>query len=308
MRLPFVEQATNNEFWPVIADRRVKPFPTNEAAWRWLDQHTDAGRADTDRYNANRIAFSMCGAQNNSAPLARNHRRVLSGITRSQNVMDEHTNSENLPAVVGADGFDGGDDDSDRLIRGPITGCVDGVWSAKDGSALPRPVIAVATKEVVQCWKGGMPTQTITTLPLPDVNELNAKVPKESWEEGLDGAPRPPWVRQYLVYLLDPQTAGVFTYINGTTGARIAVRELRDKVQMMRALRCAHVVPLVELSAKPMKTRFGTKQRPFFKIIDWRILGANPQITTASTAAIEHVGASVKPVGTKEAFSDEIPW
>jgi hypothetical protein len=40
----------------------------------------------------------------------------------------------------------------------------------------------------------------------------------------------------------------------------------------MRKLRGEHVVPVVELSAKPMKTQFGTKQRPHFNITDWRNL------------------------------------
>jgi hypothetical protein len=34
------------------------PFQTNAAAWRWLDEHGDGGRDDTDRYNRIRVAFS----------------------------------------------------------------------------------------------------------------------------------------------------------------------------------------------------------------------------------------------------------
>jgi hypothetical protein len=33
-------------------------FPTNAAAWSWIDRHTDEGRGDTDRYNRIRVAFS----------------------------------------------------------------------------------------------------------------------------------------------------------------------------------------------------------------------------------------------------------
>lgn len=34
------------------------PFERNEEAWAWVDKHSDAGRADADRYNRIRIAFS----------------------------------------------------------------------------------------------------------------------------------------------------------------------------------------------------------------------------------------------------------
>ena len=34
------------------------PFETNEQAWRWLDAHSAEGRADTERYQRIRIAFS----------------------------------------------------------------------------------------------------------------------------------------------------------------------------------------------------------------------------------------------------------
>ena len=34
------------------------PFERHEEAWAWIDQHGDEGRADADRYNRIRIAFS----------------------------------------------------------------------------------------------------------------------------------------------------------------------------------------------------------------------------------------------------------
>jgi hypothetical protein len=219
--------------------------------------------------------------------------------------MNEHASNENLPAVVGDDGFDNADN-ADRLIQGSIIRCVDGVWSARDGSDLPSVLIALATTEAVQRWENQKPAETIvrqTGQSLPDINTLNAKIPKKKWEAGLDGQPRAPWVLQYIVYLLDPRDASVFSYINSTAGARIAVRELKDKVAMMRKLRGVNVVPLIELSAKPMKTQFGMKQRPFFKIIDWRDLGGSQ----TAVPAIEHAGKPVEPVSTEEFLNDELP-
>jgi hypothetical protein len=109
--------------------------------------------------------------------------------------------------------------------------------------------------------------------------------------------------KQYIVYLLDPKDAAIFTFINSTAGARIAARELKDKVSMMRALRGEKVCPIIELSAKPMKTQFGMKQRPYFHIADWRDLGGSQ----TAVPAIEHVGNSVKTVTTEEFLNDELP-
>jgi hypothetical protein len=50
--------------------------------------------------------------------------------------MNEHTSSENLPAIISDDGFDDSGFDN-RLIQGTIIRCVDGVWTALDDSNLP---------------------------------------------------------------------------------------------------------------------------------------------------------------------------
>jgi hypothetical protein len=78
---------------------------------------------------------------------------------------------------------------------------------------------------------------------------------------------------------------------------------------MMRRLRGANVVPVVTLSAKPMKTKFGVKQRPFFKIVNWRDLSGELQTAIASPIppALD-VGTSVKPVTTAEELNDEVPF
>jgi hypothetical protein len=56
-----VRQSADGTFWVINAT--VGPFLTNEAAWRYVDTHSDEGRADTDRYNWLRIVFSKCGAR-----------------------------------------------------------------------------------------------------------------------------------------------------------------------------------------------------------------------------------------------------
>jgi hypothetical protein len=159
--------------------------------------------------------------------------------------------------------------------------------------------------------------EEITTKPLPDVNALNEAVPKNEWEPGLDGKPKPPWSHQYVVYLLDPASAGFYTFLNSTTGARIAHEQLREKVITMRALRGARVVPVVKLTHRPMKTFVGMKHRPEFEVIGWKQLGGDggggtlaappqPQLSGPSPAAL-HEGLATSKAATTEGFQRVAP-
>jgi hypothetical protein len=207
-------------------------------------------------------------------------------------------------------------DTSERLIHGPLLKCIDGRWSTQDGPDLTgHQLLALATANAVQRWHLKEPPDTIVDsgAGLPDVDELNAKIPRAEWEPGLDGQPRPPWQRQYVVYLLDTADASLFTFANGTVGAKIAWERLRDRVSWMRALRGTAVFPLVTLDSRPMKTKIGTKLRPEFSITDWRDLGgpgnpalesAPPRVLEAKTAA--PVGKTIK--AATESLDDEIPF
>jgi hypothetical protein len=206
-------------------------------------------------------------------------------------------------------------DTSKRVIQGEIVRCVDGRWSTRDGVEFtPKTqMLALGTTQAVQCWQDRMPVDTIVAMPgedLPDVAELNAKVPESEWEPGIDGKPRPPWVLQYIAYLLHPTNASLYTFINSTTGARIAVERLQDRVKWMRAMRGDNVVPLVELSTRAMKTSFGTKQRPEFAVVEWRALGGGTSLVEQTAApAIEHKpGKPVKPVTISEEMNDALPF
>ena len=224
--------------------------------------------------------------------------------------MTEEPKTENQVTVIpGGDGFDDADA-GDRLIQGTIIKCVDGHWAAKDGTTIPPEtrLIALATTTALQHWVDQMPVETIVKRgnePLPDVKELNAAIPEAEWEEGLDGAPRPPWVKQFVVYLLEPRDASIFTFLNSTTGAAIAVDKLKDRVRWMRALRGEKVVPVVELSAKVMKTKYGQKMRPEFTVLEWRDLGGLP--ATTAVPALEHVGKPVEEPTLAEELNDAIP-
>ena len=170
------------------------------------------------------------------------------------------------------DGF-GGSVANSRFIRGQILRWSDtSGWSDRDGLRPPDLLLVLACNEALQRWKGKK-AENIMDKPLPDPNELNAAIPITEWEPGIDSKPRPPWAHMAMVYLIDPATAGVFTYLNSTVGAHIAWDVLREKVKTMRALRGERVLPLVRLSTRPMKTKVGMKTRPEFEIIGWRLLG-----------------------------------
>jgi hypothetical protein len=219
---------------------------------------------------------------------------------------DEQTKTE-TSLVVPINDFDA-TGSSDRLIKGTILRCVDGRWA--DGNEISFPadtvMLALGTTQALQHWQDGMPIETIVKQagqPLPNLQELNAEIPQEEWDLGLDNKPRPPWVLQFVVYLLDLNDASTYTFINSTIGARIAVEHLENRVRAMRMLRGVRVIPLVKLEARPMNTRYGQKLRPEFTIIEWRELrasGTTPQLT-------HNIGTPVKPVTAAEELNDKIP-
>jgi hypothetical protein len=204
----------------------------------------------------------------------------------------------NLPSLYEHNGFDPVPP-VDQVIIGTRLKFADGKWTA-DGVEMPAgsKLLAFATDTILQRWCA-QHAETIKDKPLPDPVELNAAIPQSEWELDLNGNPRPPWQTTYIVYLLDERTAEKFTFINSTVGAKIAVRTLQDRVASMRMLRGANVVAEVELSSRPMKTRYGQKLRPHFEIVGWRHAGgtkAPPKLTQVAEPT------------TAEQLNDAIPF
>jgi hypothetical protein len=223
--------------------------------------------------------------------------------------------SANLPATISDDGWDDNyDAANDRVIQGTILRCVDGHWRDRDGRTFPpgTQLLALATTEILQHWQDQVPVETIVKTPgepLPRVKDLNAKIPESEWEEDLNGEPRPPWQKAYVVYLLDKNTAEKFTFLNSTIGARMAVTNLREQVKWMSQLRGESVRPIVELANAPMKTRFGQKLRPDFRIVSWVELGVSIQPTVTPQIERKHGGIKpVEPVSVAEDLHDEVPF
>jgi hypothetical protein len=147
---------------------------------------------------------------------------------------------------------------------------------------------------------------------------MNEKVPKEEWVEGPDGNMRGPWQAQHVLYLLDLKTMDKYTFPTGTTGGRIAIRDLRDKTMWMRRLRGPNVCAVVLLSHTFMNTKWGGRQRPHFKIVHWVSLDSEssqvealppppPPMTSQTTPQSDLPLNEIKEPSLAEEMDDEIP-
>jgi hypothetical protein len=164
---------------------------------------------------------------------------------------------------------------SGRLLKGSYLKWTDtGGWIDRDGITPPSPLLAVAIDEALQRWKDNQ-ADVIRDKPLPDPEELNSTIPKSEWEKGIDGQLRKPWAHVVIVYLVNVATGEFYTYTAPTTGAHIAYDAHKEAVITMRALRGVRVMPLVNLSERPMKTNFGMRKRPHFEIVGWKTPGAD---------------------------------
>ena len=151
-------------------------------------------------------------------------------------------------------------------------------------------------------WSGGKPAEYRVRevgRRLPDREELGDQ-DEADWEAGPSGEPRDPWQSTRFVYLVDPMTAEAFTFSTSTWGGRGAVADLGDQIQRMRYANPG-AVPVVELHAAPMLTKFGRKSKPWFKVVDWKMTGAAP----GATPQIESKNTITE---TSKVMDDEIPF
>jgi len=222
------------------------------------------------------------------------------------------------------DGVEGDDrPEGDGIIQGTLIKFTnEGKWVTRDGEELPTnlELVAANVNRVVQKWSEGQPVETIILEPhqkFPDIEEMNEKVPKKEWVEGPDGNMRGPWQAQHILYLLDPKTMDKYTFPTGTTGGRIAIRELVDKTTWMRRLRGPNVYAVALLSDTFMNTKWGGRQRPHFKIVRWVSLGGEggqvealpppPPSAAGEPAKSELPLKEVKEPTIQEDMNDDLP-
>ena len=122
---------------------------------------------------------------------------------------------------------------------------------------------------------------------LPERDELGHD-DEDEWENGPNGEPQDPWRNTQLVRLVDPETAEAYTFSTSSYGGRGAVIELGDQIARMRTVH-PDAVPIVELRAAEMPTKFGRKSKPLLKVVGWKTANAEPPLSKAREAPAERL-------------------
>jgi hypothetical protein len=161
-------------------------------------------------------------------------------------------------------------------------------WIDRDGITPPSPMLVHGIDERVRRWRtidGIKQPEDITTKPLPDPEELNRTTPQSEWERQLDGTVSAGWKHTVFVYFVNLATGDRYEFSNSTVGSHVAWDHLREQVITMRALRGDKCYPLVNLTERPMKSKFrpsGMGMRPHFEIIDWKTPGGDTTTVAAN--------------------------
>lgn len=168
---------------------------------------------------------------------------------------------------------------NNRLLKGTLIRFSDWRWQrGKEQVPMPEGTQLVATNMVTAWvkWSDGKPSETRVREPgqrLLDREELGDNDPAD-WSDGPDGKPRDPWQLTRFVHMISPTTAESYTFSTSSWGGREAVLNLSDAIERMRSVH-AGAVPVVELGAAPMQTRYGKKSKPVLKIVGWKMLGGD---------------------------------
>ena len=189
-----------------------------------------------------------------------------------------------MPTNVLGPPSNGGGLPGDRVMRGTVArwSATTG-WTDRDGLPLPDTMLVVGYTTVLRRWKDKKP-EYITEHPLPDPKHLNAAIPVEEWEIGLDGDPTPPWKLTYVIYMVDAgKTGGLFTYAHDTYGAMLCFNNLEEAIGVMHLLRGEHVLPIVHLEKRQWKSpKYGMQTRPHLQPIEWRTPGGGVKLAPQS--------------------------
>jgi hypothetical protein len=217
--------------------------------------------------------------------------------------MQQHAS---LPADDGWS--DAAQEAGERMIRGSLLKFADWRWiMGREGTVVPdgTKLIALATQAAWVRWDDGKPVEYRTRelgRRLPDRSELGHDN-EDLWEQAPDGRPMDPWQDSRFIYLVNPADAAAYTFSTSSWGGRGAVSDLGDQITRMRSVH-PDAVPLVELRAAAMVTRFGRKSRPHFKIVGWRTASGD------GPAPVERqiTAAAAKREVDRREMDDDIPF
>ena len=178
-------------------------------------------------------------------------------------------------------------------------------WEDRDGLKPSEIMLVGVVDEAVQTWTDKVP-ELIPVTVCSDPDAWNDLVPQELWPDGVNGKDKP-FKHVVIVALADPGIGRLYKYVSPTTGADLAVDELKEGVVTMRAFRGLRVLPVVRLSTKPWKTSFGDRKRPFFDIIDYKTPGGEAAIPSKPTPQLTGPATASTPSSTPLAATATTP-
>src|SRR5262245_38442537 len=202
---------------------------------------------------------------------------------------------------------------SNRIVQGTkVAFTNEALWIDDADEELPTglELVVVAIARLVQKWgkdPSKPPIETIVLKPgekWPDVQKMNEQCSRSDWRDGFNGL-QGPWQDARAVYFVDLKTMTKYTWVTSTIGGGIAIRDLVDRVDMMRRFKGMQVFAVVTLTDVHMNTRFGGRQRPCLAVKNWVLLdGSGAALPVLEKLAL----TEVKPSSVKKVTGDEIPY
>jgi hypothetical protein len=183
------------------------------------------------------------------------------------------------------------DDGGGRQIQGTVLRYDDKQWFV----GKEKTVIANGTRFIVlgiktgwKRWENGKVVEFVTEVDghYPKRHELGYD-DEGAWECGPDDKPADCWKNSREAVLIDPHTCAVYTFCTASAGGRSAVDDLKNAVRNARRVRPG-VVPMISLEWQPMPTRYGMKSKPYLKIMEWSIPGAEVAAIAHDSGGMNH--------------------
>jgi hypothetical protein len=201
---------------------------------------------------------------------------------------------------------------SASAIVGKMMKFIDGDFIIDKTETLPDDTRLVANAVVTAWvkWQDGRPVDHRVTPPgqMHPTREEFDDLDRSQWPLAF-GQPSDPWKDTRYLHLLDQRTGTDYTFVTDTNGGRKGIADLKGAIANVRY---AHPVamPIVIPESVDMKTQYGTKQRPQFRVVDW-IGKQQAPMRGAPTVKHGHSGKSdpiSSGVALKSDMNDDIPF
>jgi hypothetical protein len=210
------------------------------------------------------------------------------------------------------DGFDVAEPVNGNLIRGALLRFKDDAFLVGGVDHLPEDVTRFTVTSMTTLWtrwENEKPTHRVT-LPgqqHPRRDELG-DLDEKLWPKNKDGVRADPWNDTRHVTMVHDDSAAVFTFSTSTTGGRIGVAELKDAIALRRRVRPG-CFPVVELDTKTMKTKYGDRLRPYFRIVGWH----EPEVQAEAPApapreVVKTLAGVDAEISGADLMNDQIPF